>query len=77
MLKSIQIKIVLIFSIVGIVMITAFGLTEIYNLQEMQKIVLSSSEQVEINENISKQIYNTIIFQGCFNILFDFYTILC
>ena len=66
MLKSIQIKIVLIFSIVGIVTITAFGLTEIYNLQEMQKIILSSSGQVEISENISKQIYNTNIMTGIY-----------
>ncbi|MBR3613777.1 MAG: hypothetical protein IKL55_01180 [Clostridia bacterium] len=46
MLKSIQIKIVLVFSIVGIIAITVFGLTEIYNLQELQKNILSSDTTI-------------------------------
>ena len=46
MLKSIQIKIVLAFTIVGIVVITAFGLTSIYNLQDLQNLALSSAENV-------------------------------
>ena len=46
MLKNIQIKVVLAFTIVGIIVITAFGLTSIYNLQELQNIALSSAENV-------------------------------
>lgn len=45
MLKSIQIKIVLAFAIVGIIVITAFGLVSIYNLQELQNLTLSTAEE--------------------------------
>lgn len=46
MLKSIQIKMVLAFAIVGVIVITAFGLVSIYNLQELQNLALSTAESV-------------------------------
>lgn len=46
MLKSIQIKIVLAFAIVGVIVITAFGLVSIYNLQELQNLAMSTAENV-------------------------------
>ena len=46
MLKSIQIKMVLAFSIVGIIAITICGGISIYNLQELEKVALSSGENV-------------------------------
>lgn len=48
MLKSIQIKTVLAFAIVGVIVITAFGLVSIYNLQELQNLSVSTAE---INRN--------------------------
>ena len=46
MLKSIQIKMVIAFSIVGIIAIAIFGGVSIYNLQELEKIALSSGENI-------------------------------
>lgn len=46
MLKSIQIKIVLAFAIVGIIVITTFGLVSIYNLQELQNLALSTAKNI-------------------------------
>lgn len=46
MLKSIQIKIILAFSIVGIVAITAFGFVSVNNLQQLQNIAMESAENI-------------------------------
>lgn len=46
MLKGIQIKIILAFSIVGIVAITAFGFVSINNLQQLQNIAMQTTENV-------------------------------
>ena len=44
MLKRIQVKIFLAFSVVGIIAIIAFGLITVNNLQELQNIVLQIPE---------------------------------
>ena len=44
MLKSIQIKIILAFSIVGIIAITAFGFVSISNLQQIQTVAIQAAE---------------------------------
>lgn len=46
MLKRIQIKIILAFSIVGIIAITAFGLITVSNLQELQNIASQIPENI-------------------------------
>ena len=46
MLKSIQIKIILAFSIVGVVTIAAFGFVSIINLKELHSIVNQTSENI-------------------------------
>lgn len=46
MLKGIQIKIVLAFSIVGIIVITAFGVVSVNNLQELQSIAMESAKNI-------------------------------
>lgn len=46
MLKRIQIKIILTFSIVGIIAITAFGLITVNNLQELQNIATKIPENI-------------------------------
>ena len=66
MLKKIQIKIVLAFAIAGIIVITAFGLVSIYNLQGLQEFALSTAENVEISKNIGDEIYKTKIITGTF-----------
>ncbi len=64
MLKSIQIKIVLAFAIVGIIVITTFGMISIYNLQELQNMALNTAETVEISEAIGTQIYEMNLTTG-------------
>ena len=59
MLKKIQIKIVLIFTIIGIIVIGALGLTYIYNLQEIQNSVNNIKNITEITTVISKELYET------------------
>ena len=46
MLKGIQIKIILAFSIVGIIAITAFGYISVNNLQELQNIAIQATENI-------------------------------
>ena len=46
MLKRIQIKIILAFSIVGIIAITAFGLITVRNLQELQNMTSQLPENL-------------------------------
>ena len=64
MLKSIQIKIVLAFAIVGVIVILSFGLISIYNLQELQNIALNTVENVEISKAIGTQIYEMNLTTG-------------
>ena len=63
MLKRIQIKIVLAFTIVGVIIITSFGLVSIYNLQNL---ALTASGNVEISNSIAQEIYKTNIITGAF-----------
>ena len=64
MLKSIQIKIVLAFAIVGIAVITTFGVISIYNLQELQNIALTNAGSAEISDAIGTQIYEMNLTTG-------------
>ena len=64
MLKSIQIKIVLAFTIVGIIIIAAFGVISINNLQDLQNVALSTTENAEISKAIGSQIYEMNIATG-------------
>ena len=64
MLKSIQIKIVLAFTIVGIIIIAAFGVISINNLQDLQNVALSTTENAEISKAIGTQIYEMNIATG-------------
>ncbi len=64
MLKSIQIKIVLAFTIVGIIIIAAFGVISIQNLQELQNVALNTTENAEISKAIGTQIYEMNIATG-------------
>lgn len=73
MLKNIKIKIVLAFSIIGIIIITAFGLTYIYNLENINnKININLSTQ-EIQNIIQGQVLHarlmTCIYLGIFIVL--------
>ena len=76
MLKSIQIKIVLAFTIVGVIVLTAFGLISIKNLQELQNLSLLTAENIGISENIGTEIYKTQITTGAFLMGFIFLMIL-
>ncbi len=60
MLKNVQLKIILIFSILGILVISAMGAIFIYRLQSMEVEILSqNTEQIELYQNsIETQIYN-------------------
>ena len=51
MLKSIQIKIILAFSIVGIIAITAFGFVSISNLQQIQAVAIQAAENSRNTES--------------------------
>ena len=59
MFKKIQIKIVLAFAIIGIIVLSALGVTYIYNLQEIGNAVNSTQNITEINNVISNQIYQS------------------
>ena len=61
MLKRIQIKIVLAFTIVGVIIITSFGLVSIYNLQNL---ALTASGNVEISNSIAQEIYMFALLVG-------------
>lgn len=76
MLKSIQIKIVLAFTIVGVIVLTAFGLISIKNLQELQNLSLLTAENIGISEDIGTEIYKTQITTGAFLMGFIFLMIL-
>ena len=59
MFKKIQIKIVLAFAIIGIIVLSALGVTYIYNLQEIGNAVNCTQNITEINNVISNQIYQS------------------
>ena len=59
MFKKIQIKIVLAFAIIGIIVLSALGVTYIYNLQQIGNAVNSTQNITEINNVISNQIYQS------------------
>ena len=56
MLKSIQIKIVMIFAILGIIVITALGLFCLYKVENIVELVNVSSSEVNLLKQESKQI---------------------
>lgn len=60
MIKNVQLKIILIFSILGIVLIGGVGIAFIYNLQNIDIELLAQSEEqlIKYQELISMQIYN-------------------
>lgn len=64
MLKSIQLKIVFAFTIVGLILISLLGMTYIHNLQNIENQVLSNTELNQISENITNQIYQTKVLTG-------------
>lgn len=59
MLKSIQIKIIITFIVVGIAIISVFGAFNIYNLKNLGNNISSSIDKNEFNNIISNQIYQT------------------
>ena len=59
MLKKIQIKVILSFMIIGIVVITALSLTYIYNLQ-------SITNELLVKDIIETEIKNIKIITGCY-----------
>ena len=59
MLKSIQIKIIITFIVVGITIISVFGAFNIYNLENLGNNISSSIDKNEFNNIISNQIYQT------------------
>ncbi len=61
MLKNIQIKIVLAFSIVGIIVITTLGTLTVYNLGNIDEEINSNTSIQEIEQLIQSQIHNTKI----------------
>ncbi len=61
MLKKLQIKIVLAFTIIGLITISVLGIINIYNLQEIGSSVNLVKDTVEINNIISEQLYQTKI----------------
>ena len=75
MLKNIQLKIILIFSILGIMIIAGFGMFYYLNLQSINiELLAKTPEEIEIYENIiSNQIDNikliTIILIGVYGII--------
>ena len=65
MLKKIQIKIVLAFTIIGFLVIFLLGMANIYNLQELKTATDSAINSVEISNMISNQLYQSkIILSG-------------
>jgi len=61
MLKNIQIKIVFAFTIIGLILISFFGITNIYNLQNIGNSVNNLSEITEIKNVIENEIYQVKI----------------
>lgn len=59
MLKNIQIKIVLAFTIIGLIVISALGFTFIYNLQNIEMEISKVSNPSEIGSIIENGIYQT------------------
>ncbi len=61
MLKSIQIKIIITFIVIGIVVVSVFGAINIYNLENLSNSISSSINKNEFNNIINNQIYQTKI----------------
>ena len=61
MLKNIQIKIILVFSIIGVIIITAFGLNSIHELQILDNKLHENIEVQEIENIINTQLYHSKI----------------
>lgn len=73
MLKNIQIKIILAFSIIGLIVITAFGLTYIYNLENTKLQIHDNMELSELKNLLNSQIYESKIIMIIFIIVFLFF----
>ena len=74
MLKGIQIKIVLAFSIVGIIAITAFGVVSVNNLQELQNIAMESAKNIRNKRKYWKSdLSNKINDRSVFSRFYIFY----
>ena len=76
MLKNIQIKIILAFSIIGLIVITAFGLTYIYNLENTKLQIHDNMELSELKNLLNSQIYESKIIMIIFIIVFLFFMVL-
>lgn len=76
MLKNIQIKIILAFSIIGLIVITAFGLTYIYNLENTKLQIHDNMESSELKNLLNSQIYESKIIMIIFIIVFLFFMVL-
>lgn len=78
MIKNIQLKIILIFSIIGIVLIGGIGAVFIYNLSHIDVNSITHSEQEiqALNNEISTQIYNVRIMTIILIAVFGFISIL-
>ncbi len=59
MLKKIQIKIILVFSLIGLVTICVLGVANIYNLQKIGNATNSVQNIAEISDIVSKQVYQS------------------
>ena len=60
MIKNVQLKIILIFSILGIILIGGIGIAFIYNLQniDLGLLVQNEEELVKYQELMATQVYN-------------------
>ena len=70
MLKGIQIKIVLVFTIIGIITISTLGIVAIYNLQNISNGVIQISQTTEMNNIIASQVYQMKMMICLFLIIF-------
>ena len=74
MLKSIQIKIVMIFTILGIIVITALGLFCLYKFDNITQIVLlDNTEAQNITEQIKIAIYSALGVFTVFAVILSFF----
>ena len=77
MLKNIQIKIVLAFTIIGLIFITSLGVTFIYNLQNIETELAQVVENSQIKNIVESGVYQTkTIIIGCITVFILIMTIL-